>query len=72
MASINVPGKSSWPELVGKNGGVAATTIIRENPNVYVEMIPPSVTGITSNYISSRVRVIVDDSCIVTVVPSIG
>ncbi|PKI48270.1 hypothetical protein CRG98_031328 [Punica granatum] len=72
MASINVPGKSSWPELVGKNGGVAATTIISENPKVFVVMIPPSVTAITSDYVNNRVRVFVDDSCNVTTVPTIG
>ncbi|OWM74165.1 proteinase inhibitor-like [Punica granatum] len=76
MASINVPGKSSWPELVGKNGGDAATTIISENPNVFVVIIPPSVTGHvvvgTADYVGSRVRVSVDDHCIVTSVPTIG
>ncbi|PKI46302.1 hypothetical protein CRG98_033311 [Punica granatum] len=72
MASIDNPGKSSWPELVGKNGGVAAATIIRENPNVFVEIIPPSVTMITSDYGFNRVRVFVDDCCVVTRVPTIG
>ncbi|OWM74134.1 hypothetical protein CDL15_Pgr008445 [Punica granatum] len=72
MASINVPGKSSWPELVGKNGGDAATTIISENPNVFVVIIPPSVTAVTGDENGSRVRVFVDDRCIVTSVPTIG
>ncbi|KAI3897273.1 hypothetical protein MKX03_036623 [Papaver bracteatum] len=34
MASGCVPGKSSWPELVGYNGETAARIIERENPNV--------------------------------------
>ncbi|OWM74137.1 proteinase inhibitor-like [Punica granatum] len=76
MQSINVPGKSSWPELVGKNGGEAATTIISENPNVFVVIIPPSATGhvtaVTGDYNGSRVRVSVDDHCVVTSVPTIG
>ncbi|XP_031395358.1 protease inhibitor HPI-like [Punica granatum] len=75
MASINVPGKSSWPELVGKNGGEAATTIISENPNVFVVIIPSAtghITPVSADYNSGRVRVSVDEHCIVTNVPKIG
>ncbi|OWM74133.1 hypothetical protein CDL15_Pgr008444 [Punica granatum] len=72
MAGVNVVGKSSWPELVGKNGGDAAATIIRENPKVFVVIIPPLVTPIIGDSDGTRVRVVVDDRFIVTNVPTIG
>ncbi|TYG93893.1 hypothetical protein ES288_A11G147000v1 [Gossypium darwinii] len=33
------PGKSSWPELVGTNGEVAAHIIAKENPKVSVQIV---------------------------------
>ncbi|KAB2056931.1 hypothetical protein ERO13_A11G128300v2 [Gossypium hirsutum] len=41
------PGKSSWPELVGTNGEVAAHIIAKENPKVSVQIVKE---GMMDNY----------------------
>ncbi|XP_042491128.1 glu S.griseus protease inhibitor-like [Macadamia integrifolia] len=64
-------GKSSWPELKGKQGEVAAATIERENPEVdAVIVLEGSV--VTGDFLCTRVRVWVDEDGIVTRVPAIG
>ncbi|KAL4199987.1 hypothetical protein AMTRI_Chr03g54110 [Amborella trichopoda] len=63
--------KSSWPELVGVDGKVAAATIERENPNVQPRIIPPG-TIILPVFLCDRVLVMVDENGIVTEVPNIG
>lgn len=70
---ISIPaGKSSWPELVGVKGEVAAETIKRENPLITNVEIVTEGSPVTSDYASNRVRVVVDKSCIVVKTPVIG
>ncbi|RWR80939.1 putative Proteinase inhibitor [Cinnamomum micranthum f. kanehirae] len=64
-------GKSSWGELVGVKGQVAATTIERENPLVHAHVIQEG-TPTTRDLNSSRVWLWVDSNGIVTKVPRIG
>ena len=39
--SVPIPGKSSWPELVGVQATLAATAIAHDRPDVAVEVLPP-------------------------------
>ncbi|KAM6565194.1 hypothetical protein CsatB_025192 [Cannabis sativa] len=64
-------GKSSWPELVGKNGDEAAKTIGKENGNVMAFVILEG-TIVTKEFSCERVRVWVNHSGIVIQVPKIG
>ncbi|CAJ2628090.1 inhibitor of trypsin and hageman factor [Trifolium pratense] len=64
-------GKSSWPELVGVEGTVAAATIRRENPLVNTIIVPEG-TFVTADFRLDRVRVWVDTYGIVIRVPIIG
>ncbi|KAF8392255.1 hypothetical protein HHK36_022597 [Tetracentron sinense] len=63
-------GKSSWPELLGKKGEVAAATIERENPLVNAVIVLEG-SIVTQEILCTRVRVWVDHSGIVTRVPTI-
>ncbi|KAH1063251.1 hypothetical protein J1N35_028238 [Gossypium stocksii] len=65
------PGKNSWPELVGKDGEVAKTTIERENPNVNAIVLLDG-TPVTSDFRCDRVRVVVDSNGHVVRPPTIG
>ncbi|KAF8392256.1 hypothetical protein HHK36_022598 [Tetracentron sinense] len=64
-------GKSSWPELLGTQGEVAAATIERENPLVTAVIVLEG-SVVTADFLCTRVRVWVDNSGIVTRVPTIG
>ncbi|GAY34487.1 hypothetical protein WN944_014362 [Citrus x changshan-huyou] len=64
-------GKSSWPELVGVNGEIAAATIQKENPNVHAIIILEG-TPVTQDFRCDRVRVVVDKYEKVVQVPRIG
>ncbi|CAH1439337.1 unnamed protein product [Lactuca virosa] len=64
-------GKSSWPELVGANGGAAAATIERENPRVDAMVILDG-TPTTGDFRCDRVRVWVNSSGVVLRTPRIG
>ncbi|OMP00347.1 Proteinase inhibitor I13, potato inhibitor I [Corchorus capsularis] len=66
-------GKSSWPELLGANGEIAAATIESENPNVNAVIVLDSPeTIITPDFLCTRVRVWVHTNGNVTRVPVIG
>lgn len=64
-------GKSSWPELVGKNGEVAAAIIEKENPCVHAIVLLEG-TPVTKDYRIDRVRVWVNKKGKVIRVPRIG
>ncbi|KAL7251859.1 hypothetical protein ACSBR1_013666 [Camellia fascicularis] len=66
-----VEGKVSWPELLGADGETAAVTIDRENSLVKA-MILPKGSPITHDFVCTRVRVFVDKSGIVVLVPKPG
>lgn len=67
----NIIGKSSWPELVGKDGEEAKATIERENPLVTANIVNEG-SSVPLDYRCDRVWVWVDDNGIVTRVPIIG
>ncbi|KAK9183514.1 hypothetical protein WN944_026667 [Citrus x changshan-huyou] len=64
-------GKSSWPELVGVEGKVAAETIERENPIVSAHFLLEGSIVFLDRY-CRRVYVWVDTNGIVVDVPTIG
>jgi hypothetical protein len=66
-----LPGKWSWPELVGLMATQVATTITHERPDVGVEVLPlgsPTFPG----YNPERVRVFITNYGVVYQVPVIG
>ncbi|KAA8548765.1 hypothetical protein F0562_000449 [Nyssa sinensis] len=69
--SSECKGKSSWPELVGKKGEIAAATIEKENPFVTAEIVLKG-TIVTPDFRCDRVRVWVNEKGIVYEVPVIG
>ena len=69
--SVPIPGKSSWPELVGVNATLAATAIAHDRPDVAVEVLPPGAPVIP-DFNPARVRVFIDNNGIVNKVPVIG
>ncbi|KAL9410791.1 hypothetical protein AB3S75_044547 [Citrus x aurantiifolia] len=64
-------GKSSWPELVGVEGRVAAETIERENPIVSAHILLEGSNAFLDKY-CGRVYVWVDTNSVVVEVPTIG
>ncbi|KAK9289248.1 hypothetical protein L1049_017724 [Liquidambar formosana] len=64
-------GKSSWPELLGVKGEVAAATVERENPLVTAVIVPEG-SVVTADFVCTRVRIWVDTNGIVVRVPKIG
>ncbi|KAJ6890514.1 inhibitor of trypsin and hageman factor-like isoform X2 [Populus alba x Populus x berolinensis] len=64
-------GKSSWPELLGAEGKVAAATIERENPLVDAKIVPEG-SVVPLDFRCDRVWVWVDKRGIVIQVPRIG
>lgn len=64
-------GKSSWSELNGINGELAAQIIERENKNVNAIVVSENNLG-TTDFNCFRVRVKVDSDGIVTSTPRIG
>ncbi|KAE8692205.1 Cytochrome P450 94A1 [Hibiscus syriacus] len=71
MADCGGAGKSSWPELVGINGQVAAHIIAKENPKVSVQIVKEGMM-VTMDFRCDRVRVWVDKYQIVKTTPHIG
>ncbi|KAH7522163.1 hypothetical protein FEM48_Zijuj07G0109100 [Ziziphus jujuba var. spinosa] len=69
--STECEGKSSWPELVGKEGKVAEETIERENPLVDAIIVDKDAE-VTTDFRCDRVWVRVNTSGIVVSVPTIG
>ncbi|ESR34816.1 hypothetical protein CICLE_v10006211mg [Citrus x clementina] len=70
-SAFDCPRKSSWPELVGKNGKVAAAIIEKENPCVHAIVLLEG-TPVTKDYRIDRVRVWVNKKGKVIRVPRIG
>ncbi|KAB1219125.1 Proteinase inhibitor [Morella rubra] len=64
-------GKSSWPELLGKQGTVAEETIEQENPLVNAVIVPEG-SVVIQDVRCDRVWVWVDKNGIVYKVPRIG
>ncbi|KAJ0809620.1 putative proteinase inhibitor I13, potato inhibitor I [Helianthus annuus] len=64
-------GKSSWPELVGARGDLAAATIERENPRVDAIVIREG-SFVTADFRCDRVRVWVNSNRVVVRPPVIG
>ncbi|KAH7522167.1 hypothetical protein FEM48_Zijuj07G0109500 [Ziziphus jujuba var. spinosa] len=71
VTRVPVIGKSSWPELVGKEGTVAEETIEREKPLVDAIIVDKNAT-VTPDFRCDRVWVWVNTSGIVVKVPTIG
>lgn len=66
-------GKSSWPELVGWCGELAAATIQKEQPDMYVIIARPgSTTPLPGHFTCARVVVRVDEKGVVDRVPMAG
>ncbi|XP_058086399.1 inhibitor of trypsin and hageman factor-like [Magnolia sinica] len=64
-------GKSSWPEMVGMNGEMAAMTIQKENPHVEAIVLLEG-TPVTTDYRCDRVWVWVNQNELVVAEPHIG
>ncbi|WP_368735743.1 serine protease inhibitor [Erythrobacter sp. SN021] len=63
--------KQEWPELVGKTGGEAETQVLKDRPDVHVEIIPEnSPTTLDLRY--DRVRIFVDKDNKVVRAPRTG
>ncbi|KAJ7979920.1 Proteinase inhibitor [Quillaja saponaria] len=72
LARVECPGKkSSWPELVGKDGKVAAAIVEIQNRHVTVEIVLEG-SAVFEDWRCDRVRVWVDAYGVVTKVPVIG
>ena len=69
--SVPVPGKSSWPELVGVLATLAATAIAHDRPDVAVEVLPPG-THLLPGANPKRVRVFIDAHGAVAKTPRVG
>ncbi|KAH7577636.1 hypothetical protein ACOSQ2_001397 [Xanthoceras sorbifolium] len=69
--SDRCPGKTSWPEMVGKNGEEAAAKIERENVNVDAIVLLDG-TPVTMDFNCNRVWVWVNRHGKVTRVPRTG
>ena len=69
--SVPIPGKSSWPELLGVNATLAATAIAHDRPDVAVEVLPPG-SQVVPDFNPKRLRVFVDNNNLVSQVPVIG
>ncbi|KNA20993.1 hypothetical protein SOVF_047440 [Spinacia oleracea] len=68
--SSECQGKSTWLELVGKNGHEAAETIERENPNVHAIVLLDG-TPVTRDFRCDRVWVWVNSYDVVIRTPII-
>ena len=69
--SVPIPGRSSWPELVGVLAMLAATAIAHNRPDMSVEVLPPG-SPVIPDFNPTRVRVFIDNNSIVNQVPVIG
>ncbi|KAG8653957.1 glu S.griseus protease inhibitor-like [Manihot esculenta] len=65
------PGKWAWPELVGKDGKVAAAIIEKENKNVRAIVVSVNAPRDVMQ-LCHRVRVVVDENGKVVRTPIIG
>ncbi|WOG94273.1 hypothetical protein DCAR_0313566 [Daucus carota subsp. sativus] len=63
--------KSSWPELVGKKGHIAAKKVEQENPNVHA-IIMHQGSPATQDFRCDRVRIVVNNQGIVVSTPRIA
>ena len=63
--------KNAWPELYGVQGEDAVATIERENPSVYAIILFEG-SGATLDFRCDRVRVVVNKSGNVVIVPVVG
>ncbi|CAF1255888.1 unnamed protein product [Rotaria sordida] len=66
-----MPGRESWPGLVGMPADEAVVVIQRQKP--YLEVIPvPEGSRIAMDFRQDRVRVFFDDDYLVSSVPRVG
>ena len=72
IVSSNGLGKSSWPELVGRDAEEAVKIIQQENPSLDVILMPRGQNFATLDYRENRVRVFNDNNGNVSSVPRIG
>ncbi|KAE9619175.1 hypothetical protein Lal_00047812 [Lupinus albus] len=72
MDNCDGRGKSSWPELVGVKGEVAARVIKKENPLVVEVRILHENSYVIPYLKCNRVWVLVDDKGIVKEIPRLG
>ena len=66
-------GKSigAWPGLVGKSASEATAKIYADRPDLLIQTVPRGA-AVSSDYITNRVRIRVDEDGVVTHPPSIG
>ena len=69
---VAVPGKTSWPELVGKTGKSAVSTIKAERPDLKSVSSMDEGGAMTMDVRDDRVRVMVDGEGNVSKVPTVG
>jgi hypothetical protein len=67
---VPIPGRSAWPELVGKMATLGATAIAHDRPDVAVEVLPRG-SPVVPGYNPERVRVYIDSNGLVANVPVI-
>jgi Potato inhibitor I family len=67
-------GKISWPELVGRPGEEARSTIMQENPNMTFVQLVPVGSMVTADWREDRVRIYVeeDEAKTVASIPNMG
>lgn len=64
--------RTEWPELVGMNAELAKQTILSQNPDLNVEIIP-SGSMVTMDWREDRVRIYYNETNnVVDSVPTIG
>ena len=64
--------KQEWPELVGVDAQVAKQTIQGENPSITKVQILAQDSMVTMDYVTSRVRIFVNDNNVVARPPRVG
>jgi Potato inhibitor I family len=71
IADIGCPSRQSWPELLGQLGVDAKALIEAKEPCLSVFIIPEG-TAVTEDYQLDRVRIFVNSTEFVVVIPQIG
>jgi hypothetical protein len=63
---------TAWPDLVGMDANEARDIILASNPNVKSVEIVSQDDFVTADYITSRVRLFVDEENVIVQIPIIG